>query len=80
MPAIAGDYKQEGLADGFSETLRLTLSDSADLDQTFTLDTYGGNAPASYYKFSAYLSDLLARKFGPARAFTLPAPATTAPQ
>lgn len=65
VPAIAGTYKQEQLADGFNETLQLTLSDSENRDQTFTVSNYGDRAPASYSRFTAYLTPLLERKFRP---------------
>lgn len=70
VPAIAGTYRQPLLSDGFNETLRLTLSDDADLDQTFSVSNYGDKAPAPYYKFTAYLTALLRSKFNPTPAST----------
>ncbi len=63
VPAIAGTYKQPFLSDGFSESLGLTLSDGDNLDQTFSVSNYGAKAPSAYYKFSAFLTELLSRKF-----------------
>ena len=64
VPAMTGTYKQERLADGFNETLELTLSDSHNRDKTSTVSNYGNRAPASYYRFTAYLTSLLTRKLG----------------
>lgn len=65
IPVIAGNYQQEGLSDGFNETLTLTLSDKDNFDQSFTINNYGNKAPASYFVFTRYFGALLARKFGP---------------
>lgn len=78
LPAIAGTYTQPHLADGFNESLVLTLSDGANLDRTFSVSNTGDRAPATYYKFTAYLSALLHRKFNPTPASALPSASTPA--
>lgn len=86
VPAIGGNYKQEGLSDGFNETLTLTLSGSDNLDQSFTINNYGNKAPASYSAFTRYFGALLANKFSSASAtsspitpFLAPSPSQPAP-
>lgn len=76
LPAVAGNYKQEALSDGFNETLTLTLSDKDNLDQSFTISNYGDKAPTSYLAFTRYLEALLQRKMNPASSpiSILPAP------
>lgn len=63
VPAIAGDYTPKNLSDASGDALTLTLSDSSNLDQKFTIVNGGGHAPPAYHKFTAYLLDLCARRF-----------------
>lgn len=47
-------FQQPGLADGFNETLTLTLSSG----QTFTVSNYGDQAPPEFLALTQYLGDL----------------------
>lgn len=62
VPATKGNYRQEALADGFNETLDVTLSDGDNRDQKFTVSNYGNKAPATFYVLKTYLNTLLQRK------------------
>jgi hypothetical protein len=78
IPAIAGTYTQPHLADGFNESLVLTLSNGANRDQKFSVSNTGDKAPATYYKFTAYLSALLHHKFNPTPVSASPSASTPA--
>lgn len=65
---IAGDYRQRNVADGFNETLTLTISDENDRDQQFVIKNYGDTAPRNYYQFIDYLNELRDQKTGQTKA------------
>ena len=63
LPALAGNYHQEGMSDGFNDTLILTLSDENGEDQQFTIQNYGDKAPKSVLDFIAYFQAFVDKKF-----------------
>ena len=63
LPALAGNYHQEGMADGFNDTLVLTLSDENGNDQQFIIQNYGDKAPKSVSDFIAYFQEFVNKKF-----------------
>jgi hypothetical protein len=63
LPALAGKYRQEDLADGLNETLSLTISDENNKDQTFVVENYGNKAPAGFFAVVFYLRQLRMDKF-----------------
>jgi hypothetical protein len=52
FPSLNGkSYRQPGLADGFAETLVLTLKGG----RKYIVSNYGNSAPAEYYRITEYL-------------------------
>lgn len=66
---LAGNYRQKNLADGWNETLTLTISDEQNHDQQFVIKNYGNTAPANFYNFINYLNDVRDQKTGQTRTF-----------
>jgi len=59
---LVGKYHQENLADGWNETLTLTISNQENKDQSFIIENYGKTAPAGFYTFISYLNQLRDQK------------------
>jgi hypothetical protein len=66
IPGLVGDYRQKNLADGFNETLTLTISDEQNRDQHYVIKNYGNVAPKNFYQFIDYLNELREQKTGQA--------------
>lgn len=67
---LVGDYRQRNLADGFDETLTLTISDAQNRDQRYVIKNYGDTAPRNFYRFIDYLNELRNHKTGQTGAAT----------
>ncbi len=63
IPALVGNYRQPNLADGFNESLVLTISDNNDHDQQFAIQNYGNAAPRAYFDFMTSFRALAGTKF-----------------
>lgn len=73
LPALVGNYHQEGLTDGFNDTLILTLSDENGDDREFAINNYGGTAPKAYLDFITYFQGFVDKKFAPRQTTLLTA-------
>jgi len=69
---LVGDYRQKNLADGFDETLILTISDAQDQDQQYVIKNYGNTAPRNFYQFIDYLNEVRDHKTGQMNASSQP--------
>jgi len=61
FPSLVGIYQQKNLADGFNEVVTLRLQKPDGSEQSFTVSNYGDQAPAGYYKVTAFLQKLQAK-------------------
>ncbi|RYX83345.1 hypothetical protein EON83_15090 [bacterium] len=65
LPTLVGNYRQQGLMDGFNEVLVLTLSDDEGADQEYIIQNYGNKAPKAYYEFTGFFREFVNKKFAP---------------
>ena len=65
LPALAGNYRQDELTDGFNDTVVLTLSDENGEDREFVINNYGENAPKGFLDFIGYFQGVVDKKFAP---------------
>lgn len=63
---IVGDYHQKNLADGFNERVTAVVGTGRGA-RVYVVSNYGDQAPAAYYKVTAYLRELQKTKLASAK-------------